>query len=151
MKLTRARALLGAGLIAAAGAASAIEVTAVPAAAASSPVVLVNCAGHGKVRPAGYDIGCMPSSEYVSGLKWTSWRSVAFGSGTLKVNDCTPTCAQGKYISYPILTVLWRAKAWPKHPGSDYFTRLTWIFTGKRPQGQKVAAQTFNLSATGAP
>ena len=135
MKLTRARALLGAGLLAAAGAASAIVVTAVPAAAASSPVVLVNCAGHGKVRPAVYDIGCMPSSEYVAGLTWTSWRSVAFGSGTLKVNDCTPTCAAGKYINYPILTVLWRAEAWPKHAGKDYFSRLTWIFTGKRPKG----------------
>jgi hypothetical protein len=116
-------------------------------AAASSQVVLVNCAGHGKVRPAVYDIGCMPSSEYVAGLTWTTWRSVAFGSGTLKVNDCTPTCAQGKYISYPILTVLWRAKAWPKHPGSDYFTRLTWIFTGKRPAHVRVS-QTFTLPAT---
>ena len=147
MKLTRARALLGAGLIAAAGAASAIVVTAVPAAAASSPVVLVNCTGHGKVRPAVYDIGCMPSSEYVSGLKWTSWRSVAFGSGTLKVNNCTPTCAGGKYISYPILTVLWRAEAWPKHSGGRYFTRLTWIFTGKRPAHARVS-QTFTLPAT---
>jgi hypothetical protein len=147
MKLTRARALLGAGLIAAAGAASAIVVTAVPAGAASSQVVLVNCAGHGKVRPAVYDIGCMPSSEYVSGLKWTSWRSVAFGSGTLKVNDCTPTCAGGKYISYPILTAAWRAEAWPKHSGSRYFTRLTWIFTGTRPAHARVS-QTFKLPAT---
>jgi hypothetical protein len=147
MKLTRARTLLGAGLIAAAGAASAIVVTAVPAGAASSQVVLVNCAGHGKVRPAVYDIGCMPSSEYVSGLKWTSWRSVAFGSGTLKVNNCTPTCAAGKYISYPILAVLWRAEAWPKHAGGRYFTRLTWIFTGKRPAHARVS-QTFKLPAT---
>jgi len=147
MKLTRARALLGAGLLAAAGAASAIVVTAVPAAAASSPVVLVNCAGHGKVRPAVYDIGCMPSSEYVAGLTWTSWRSVAFGSGTLKVNDCTPTCAAGKYINYPILTVLWRAEAWPKHAGKDYFSRLTWIFTGKRSAGARVS-QTFTLPAS---
>jgi hypothetical protein len=147
MKFTRARVLLGAGLIAAAGAASAIVVTAVPAAAASSPVVLVNCAGHGKVRPAVYDIGCMPSNEYVAGLTWTSWHSVAFGSGTLKVNDCTPTCAAGKYIKYPILTVLWRAEAWPNHAGKDYFSRLTWIFTGKRPAGVRVS-QTFSLPAS---
>jgi hypothetical protein len=147
MKLTRARALLGAGLIAAAGAASAIVVTAVPADAASSQVVLVNCAGHGKVRPGVYDIGCMPSSEYVAGLKWTSWRSVAFGSGTLKVNNCTPTCAAGKYISYPILTVLWCAEAWPKHSGSRYFTRLAWIFTGNRPAHAR-ASQTFTLPTT---
>jgi hypothetical protein len=92
----------------------------------------------------------MPSSQYIAGLSWTSWKSNAFGSGTLKVNDCVPNCATGKYIKYPILVVLWRAQSWPRHSGK-YFSRLTWIFTGKRPQGQKVAAQTFNLSATGAP
>ena len=82
-----------------------------------------------------------------AGLKWTSWRSVAFGSGTLEVNNCTPTCAQGTYVSYPILTVLWRAEAWPKHSGDRYFTRLTWIFTGKRPAHARVS-QTFTLPAT---
>lgn len=146
MKPTRVRALLGTALIAAAAAVSAIVATAGPAAAASGHVVLVNCAGHGKVRPAVYDIGCMPSSEYLAGLTWASWRSVAFGSGTLKVNDCTPTCAQGSYVSYPILTALWRARAWPKHPGRDRFTRLTWIFTGKRPAHAPVS-QTFKLPA----
>ena len=44
------------------------------ASAGSSQVVLVNCKGAGQVRPAGYDIGCMPSSELVTGLTWTSWR-----------------------------------------------------------------------------
>ena len=120
------------------------------ASAGSSQVVLVNCSGHGQVRPAGYDIGCMPSSELVTGLKWTSWRSVAFGSGVLKVNDCTPSCAQGKYISYPILTVLWRAGPWPEHPGQEYYSRLTWIFTSNRP-GHVPAAQTFTLPSSGQP
>jgi hypothetical protein len=113
-------------------------------------VVLVNCAGAGQVRPAGYDIGCMPSSELVVGLKWTSWRSAAFGSGVLKVNDCTPTCAQGTYIKYPILVVLWRARPWPRHAGREYFSRLTWIFTAQRP-GHTPAAQTFTLPASGQP
>ena len=89
-------------------------------------------------------MGCMPSGEYVGGLRWTSWRAAAFGSGDLKVNDCTPTCAQGKYISYPILTVLWRAQPWPGHAGRAYFSRLTWIFTGKRPAHVRVS-QTFTL------
>ena len=118
--------------------------------AASGPVVLVNCAGAGQVRPARYDIGCMPSSELVAGLKWTSWHSAAFGSGVLKVNDCTPTCAQGTYVKYPILVVLWRARPWPAHAGREYFSRLTWIFTGHRP-GHAPAAQTFTLPASGHP
>jgi|CZKW01.1.fsa_nt_gi hypothetical protein len=146
MKPTRARVLLAAGLMALAGTATATVLAAGPASAASSPVVLVSCAGHGQVRPATYDIGCMPSQELAAGLRWTSWRSVAFGGGELKVNDCTPTCARGNYVSFPILTVLWRAAPWPKHAGREYFSRLTWIFTGKRP-GHVPAAQTFTLPA----
>ncbi len=150
MRLIRARVALAGGLVAVAGTVAGVVLAAGPASAGSSQVVLVNCSGDGQVRPAGYDIGCMPSSELVTGLKWTSWRSIAFGSGVLKVNDCTPTCAQGKYISYPILTVLWRAMPWPEHPGQEYFSRLTWIFTGNRP-GHVPAAQTFTLPSSGQP
>jgi len=150
MRLVRARAALAGALMAIAGTAAGTVLAATPASAGTSQVVLVDCTGHGQVRPAGYDIGCMPSSELVTGLRWTSWRSVAFGSGVLKVNDCTPTCAQGKYISYPILTVLWRAEPWPHHPGQEYFSRLTWIFTGQRP-GHVPAAQTFTLPSSAQP
>ena len=149
MRLIRARMMLAGGLMAVAATASGV-VLAGPASAGSSQVVLVDCHGAGQVRPAGYDIGCMPSSELVTGLTWTSWRSVAFGSGTLKVNDCTPTCAQGTYVKYPILVVLWRAVSWPKHAGRAYFSRLTWIFTANRP-AHIPTAQTFTLSASGHP
>ena len=73
----------------------------------------------------------MPFNEYGSGLKWTHWRSVAYGSGVFRVNNCTPSCAQGTYVNYPILTVLWRAEPWPGHAGHDYFSRMTVIFTGR--------------------
>lgn len=149
MKLIRARLTLAGGLMAI-GATAAGVALAGPASAGSSQVVLVDCHGAGQVRPAGYDIGCMPSSELVTGLAWTSWRSAAFGGGILKVNDCTPTCAQGHYVKYPILVVLWRAEPWPGHPGQRYFSRLTWIFTGPRP-GHVPAAQTFVLPSSGHP
>jgi hypothetical protein len=149
MRLTRARVFVAAGLLALAGTATGTILAAGPVAAAPSQVVLVNpCTGVGQVRPAVYDIGCMSSSEFVTGLSWTSWRSVAFGHGTLKVNDCTPSCAQGKYIKYPILTVLWRARAWPMHSGREYFSRLTWIYTSKRPAHER-SAQTFTLPPSG--
>jgi hypothetical protein len=145
MRLTRIRVCLAAGLIALAT--TAVTTTTVlaasPAAGASGPVVMVSCAGHGQVRPTGYDIGCV-ANELLAKLRWTSWRSVAFGGGVLKVDNCIPTCAQGTYVSYPILTVLWRAAPWPKHPGRQYFSRLTWIFTGNRPQHVSTA-QTITL------
>jgi len=149
MRLVRARMMLAGGLMAVAATTSGV-VLAGPASAASSLVVLVNCNGVGQVRPTGYDIGCMPSNELVTGLTWTSWRSAAFGSGILKVNDCTPTCAQGTYVKYPILAVLWRARPWPRHPGREYFSRLTWIFTAQRP-AHTPAAQTFVLPSSGHP
>jgi hypothetical protein len=143
MGFTRSRAFLAAGLLALAGTATTTALAAGPASAVSSQVVVVSCAGHGQVRPAGYDIGCI-ANELLAKMRWTSWRSSAFGHGDLKVNDCTPTCAQGKFISYPILIVLWRAKPWPQHPGQEYFSRLTWILTSRRP-GSSPAAQTITL------
>lgn len=153
MRLTRARSFLAAGLVTATSVATAAALIAVPASATPAApssqraVVLVNpCPpGQGQVRPSTYDIGCMPSQQFVSGLTWTSWKSVAFGSGTLKRNDCNPSCAMGRYTKFPILVVLWRARPWPHHAGRQYFSRLTWIFTGKRPSVVHVAAQTFNL------
>jgi hypothetical protein len=157
MRLTRTRSLLAAGALALAGTAAAVLVavpaSAKPSAPASShPVVLVQCSGQGVVKPTSYDPPfCMPSSQYLAALNWTSWKTSAFGSGTLKVNSCIPSCAAGKYIKYPVLLVLWRAQAWPHHAGRQYFSRMTWIFTGKRPKVVHTAAQTFDLSATGAP
>ena len=147
MRLIRARMMLAGGLMAVAATTFGV-VLAGPASAAPRQVVLVSCGGAGQVRPAGYDIGCMPSQELVTGLAWTSWRSAAFGSGILKVNDCAPTCAQGSYVKYPILVVLWRARPWPGHPGRVYFSQLTWIFTAQRP-AHAPAAQTFVLPSSG--
>ena len=147
MTFTRARIMLATGLIAVAATAAGTVLAAGPAsAAASSPVALVGCRGQALVKPAVYDIGCMPSSELVTNLSWVSWRSEAYGQGILRVNNCTPSssCGPSKYTKYPILTVLWGAKPWPHHPGRDYFSKLTWIFTGKRPAHIPVT-QTFTL------
>ena len=154
MKLTRMRAIITAGVLATAGTATAVALAVAPASAsaagvrtaATGRVVLVNaCTGAGQVKPRGYEPGCMPSSEFFTGLKWVSWKSAAYGSGTLKVNNCSPSssCGPSKFTKYPVLTVLWRAEARPGHPGQRYFSRLTFIFTGKRPHG--AAAQTMVL------
>jgi hypothetical protein len=152
MKLSRMRTVVTAGVLAIGGTAAAIAMTVAPAsagAATARKVVVVNaCTGAGQVRPGGYKPGCMPSSEFFTGLKWASWKSVAYGSGTLKVNNCTPSssCGPGKFTRYPVLTVLWRAEARPGHAGQKYFSRLTFIFTGKRPHG--APARTMVLPAT---
>jgi hypothetical protein len=151
MRFTRLRIAATAGLVTAAAAvaattgavtalavapASASQAAVSSAAAKAKPVVLVNqCSGKGQVKPSPTIPlpECMPSSVFIGKASWTSWGSVAFGAGVLEVNNCTPSCAGGKYIKYPILIVLWRAEPWAGKKGEHYFSRMTWIYTGKRP------------------
>jgi hypothetical protein len=146
MRLTRARVFLAAGLLAAAATVTTTALAGASASAVSSQVVIVNCGGHGQVRPASYDIGCI-ANELLAKMSWTSWRATAFGHGDLKINNCIPTCAQGRFISHQVLLVAWRAKPWPHHVGREYFSRLTFIFTAKPPAHGR-AAQTITLPAT---
>jgi hypothetical protein len=155
MRFTRLRIAATAGLVTIAAATAATALAAAPAsahpsaAAKATPVVLVNqCSGKGQVKP-GPTIPlpeCMPSSVFIGKASWTSWAKVAFGSAVLDINNCTPSCAGGKYIKYPILIVLWRAEPWKGKKGEDYFSRMTWIYTGKLPRGVPVT-HTINWPA----
>jgi hypothetical protein len=101
--------------------------------AASAPVV-VNCSLKPQVRPSWFILTCADAGDDLSGLHWVSWgSSSAFGTGTEQVNDCTPNCASGKFVDYPVLVALWRPGALPGHPGQHYFTRITRVYTANRP------------------
>jgi hypothetical protein len=46
-------------------------------------------------------------SRYVDHLAWAGWgQPQATATGTLKVNDCTPSCAQGTFSPYPATVTL---------------------------------------------
>ena len=46
-------------------------------------------------------------SAYADSLTWSNWGSPqATATGTLKVNNCTPSCAQGTYTGYPATVTL---------------------------------------------
>jgi len=46
-------------------------------------------------------------SGYVDGLTWTGWGTPrATATGTLKVDNCNPNCAQGTYTGYPATVTL---------------------------------------------
>jgi hypothetical protein len=46
-------------------------------------------------------------SRYVDSLTWAGWgQPQATATGTLKVNDCTPSCAQGTFSPYPATVTL---------------------------------------------
>jgi hypothetical protein len=140
MRFTRVRVLLAVGLVASAATITGTALAA-SAAPASRQVVLVNqCSGKGQVRPSPNIAlpGCMTSNELIGHASWTSWRSVAFGAGDLEVNNCTPSssCGPSKFTKYPILIVAWRAERWAG--GGRYFSRVTWIYTGKKPRHSAV-------------
>ena len=148
MRLSRTRVLVAAGALAAAGMVAGSVLAAVPASAgpATTTYVLVNqCSGKGQVRPSTIWLPDCPSGVLIGSAKWTSWGSVAFGSGKLEVDNCTPSssCGPSKYTKYPILIVAWRAEPWQGAKGDDYFSRVTWIYTGNRP---KHAAVTETLT-----
>ncbi|MGH3394047.1 MAG: hypothetical protein ACRDPO_05090 [Streptosporangiaceae bacterium] len=117
--------------------------------------VLVNCAGRAQVRPGSYVLTCADGNDYLAGLYWVSWSGgAAFGRGTEHVNDCVPNCAEGHFHAYPVLVTAWRAVPRPGHAGQRYFSRMTDIYTGRRPAyyrgpGKKYYPQTVTWQLTG--
>jgi hypothetical protein len=139
---SRAAAVLAAIVIAVgflAGCASATSGTATPApaaavAAAQRSTVILDCSGQRQARPSSLILTCADANDALTALHWASWAgSQAFGTGTEKVNTCTPDCADGKFVSYPALITLWRPEPLPGHPGVRYFTRITRIYPFNRP------------------
>jgi hypothetical protein len=146
VRLTRVRIVAAVAGLAASGIVAGVVVaagpaSAGPAAASATRVVLVNqCTGKGQVRPhPNIPLpGCMTGNELIGKVSWTSWGSAAFGKGDLEVNNCTPSssCGPSQFTKYPILIVLWRARPW--QGGGRYFSRMTYIFTGKKPHHSAV-------------
>jgi hypothetical protein len=96
--------------------------------------VVVNCAFKQQTRPSSFVLTCADAGDVLAHLHWVSWGSgAAFATGIEQINNCTPNCAAGKFINYPILVNLWRPEPLPGHPGTSYFTRATRVYTNNRP------------------
>lgn len=155
MKLLSKRAGLLGGVVAGAGIIAAVAASGVGLAATSAPsatpsVVIVDCHG-ARANPATFNHLCGDNSDYLTSMRWVSWKNVAYGSGVEHLNDCNPTCAGGTVYTYPVLLTAWRAVARPGHPGQKYFSRMTEIHTGSltRPGAARVPLTfTWHLAAT---
>ena len=125
---------------AAGGAPAQAATTALTTTAGAAPpkFILLGCNGNAEVAPAGID-NCGDGSVGLSGLHWTSWNAhLASGYGTYYLNDCTPTCANGHYHTYPALIDLWGSAAVKGHPAERKYTEMTLVFTGTRPPDDQV-------------
>ena len=118
---------------------------------------MVGCSGQQQTRPSSLVLTCADANDALTALHWVSWaNNQAFGTGTEKVNTCTPDCADGKFVSYPALITLWRREPLPGHPGVRYFTRITRIYPSNRPplyncQGKHTCYPLTSTSGLAAP
>lgn len=100
----------------------------------SGGTVVINCLFESQARPSSFVLTCADANDVIAHLHWVSWGSgAAFATGIEQINDCTPNCAAGKFINYPVLVNLWRPEPLPGHPGTSYFTRATRVYTNNRP------------------
>lgn len=67
---------------------------------------VVTCKGELKTQPSQIVLSG-DGTAFVTGLLWTGWGSNgATGSGTLKLDNCNPNCAQGSLTGYQATVVL---------------------------------------------
>jgi hypothetical protein len=126
--------LLAAGAVGCASAPTRATDAALIQRASPAKTVVVNCQFKAQVRPSAMILTCADANDVLTGLHWVSWGTgAAFATGIEQINDCTPYCAAGKFINYPVLVDLWRAEPLPGHPGVLYFSRVTRVYTANRP------------------
>jgi hypothetical protein len=98
----------------------------------ASHVRIPGCGGVDKARykPDKVIVACGDGNFYVVKLEWTKWtRKAASGTGTGKLNDCMPNCAQGQFHSYKVKLIA--SKPVTCSNGKREFSRLAWYFRHK--------------------
>ncbi len=104
--------------------------------AATQTVVPRDCV-HEAVEPHQIIITCADANFVLTGLKWSHWgRKSATGTGAAKINNCTPSCAEGHFHKYPVSVRLSSAH-FCRNAGKTQFRRMRLTFTGKVPAGIK--------------
>jgi hypothetical protein len=82
-------------------------------------VKAARCPGHPKViRPVSMIIECDGSGD-LQHMKWSAWTfSDAVGAGIYHLDNCTPSCAAGKFHNYPVSV----------HLDQATFTGTAWVW-----------------------
>jgi hypothetical protein len=84
-------------------------------------------------RPRAIRVDCSRNRNLsLSGLRWRTWDGkTARGRGVARLNDCKPTCAQGRHRRYHVTVTLSRAK----DCGRWLYQRITISFPAAPPDG----------------
>jgi len=69
---------------------------------ATSTIKITNCTSASS-RPKTVTLTCGDGNTALTGLRWSSFGGAsALAAGTLATNTCTPNCASGKIVRYPV-------------------------------------------------
>jgi hypothetical protein len=100
-------------------------------ASAASPVKITNCV-KASSRPKTLTLACGDGNTVLSGLRWSSFGGKsARASGTLQMNTCSPNCAAGKVVRYPVSVSAGDTRTCKA--GLRVYDKLTLRFTGRAP------------------
>jgi hypothetical protein len=108
-----------------------------PAGGAGEKTYLPGCvpAEKAKYKPRTIVVACADANFQIRKIEWSHWGDRgAKGTGKAKVNTCDPSCAEGKFKTYPVIV-----RAGHPHQCEDFgrreWKRLYWRFTDDKPKG----------------
>jgi hypothetical protein len=100
-------------------------------ASATSTIKITNCV-KASSRPKTLTLTCADGNTVLSGLRWSSFGGAsAQATGTLELNTCTPNCAGGKFVRYPVAVKANDPRTCKA--GLRVYNKLTLRFTGRTP------------------
>jgi hypothetical protein len=101
------------------------------AANASPAVKITNCV-KASSRPKSVTLTCGDGNTVLNGLRWSSFGGTsAQARGTFEMNTCTPNCAAGKVVKYPVTVQANDQRACKA--GLRVYDKVTLKFTGRAP------------------
>jgi hypothetical protein len=101
------------------------------AASGAGTVKITNC-NRASSRPKQVTLTCGDGNTALSGLRWSSFGGgSATAAGTFEMNTCTPNCAEGKVVRYPVSVKAYNTRSCKR--GLKVYNKLTLKFTARRP------------------
>jgi hypothetical protein len=99
-------------------------------ASASDVMALPNCTGNPIVKPTEVVLACADAGFSVSHILWTGWGSpFAAGVGVAAVNECSPSCAVGRFKNYQMVLLASGRQSCPD--GQVAYAKVTYSFIGR--------------------
>jgi hypothetical protein len=101
--------------------------------ASAAPAVKITNCNSASSRPKAITLTCGDGNTALTKLRWSSFGGAAAqASGTFAMNTCTPNCAGGKVVRYPVAVKasnIRKCKA-----GLRVYNKLSLKFTGRAPK-----------------